>query len=115
MACLKVSKQNEDLKKRLEILLESLIEFVLHDKLILKENSVRLLKMRKKNIPNMEVKIKNIKDKFRENNDDALLDKLLKLEFGNFKRIHNRQPEDSEKEKIVNHIREDLCINFTPF
>ena len=63
----------------------------------------------------MEVKIKNIKDKFRENNDDALLDKLLKLEFGNFKRIHNRQPEDSEKEKIVNHIREDLCINFTPF
>lgn len=115
LACFKKSSQSKDFHDKFNLLLDDLVEFVLHDKLLLKENSVRLLKMKKKNNPDIQTKIHNIKEKIKENQDSALLGKLLRLEMGKFKKIHNRLPIGEEKAEIVSFIEKDLCVNFNPF
>jgi len=115
LACFKKSNQSKEFHDKFNVLLDEVVEFVLHDKLLLKENSVRLLKMKKKSNPDIQSKIHNIKEKIKEKNDSALLGKLLRLEIGKFKKIHNRLPINEEKAEIVSDIEKDLCVNFNPF
>lgn len=114
LACFKKSTQSKEFHDKFELLLEDVVEFVLHDKLLLKENSVRLLKTKKKNVPDIQTRISNIKERIKEKKDDALLGKLLSLELGSFKKTYKRNPEEHEKEKILSSIRESFGIDFSP-
>lgn len=114
LACFKKSTQTKEFHNKFEVLLENVVEFVLHDKLLLKENSVRLLKTKKKNVPDIQTRISNIKERIKEKTDKALLGKLLSLELGNFKKTYKRKPEEHEKEKILSGIRESFGIDFSP-
>lgn len=114
LTCFKKSTQSQKFHEKFNELLETLVEFVLHDKLLLKENSVRLLKTKKKTVTDIETRISNIKERIKEKTDDASLGKLLSLELGNFKKINKRNPEDAEKAQIVLKIRETFSSNFAP-
>lgn len=114
LACFKKSTQSKEFHDKFEKFLENVVEFVLHDKLLLKENSIRLLKTKRKNIPDIQTKIFNIKERIKETTDHALLGKLFSLELGKFKKTYNRKPENHEKEKIIAQIRESIGVNFLP-
>lgn len=114
LSCFKKSTQSKEFHDKFEVLLENVVEFVLHDKLLLKENSVRLLKTKKKNVPDIETRILNIKERIKEKTDDALLGKLLSLELGQFKKLYQRKPEEAEKASIISKIRADFDTSFAP-
>lgn len=114
LSCFKKSTQSKGFHDKFEVLLENVVEFVLHDKLLLKENSVRLLKTKKKNVPDIETRILNIKERIKEKTDNALLGKLLSLELGQFKKLYQRKPEEAEKASIVSKIRADFDTSFAP-
>lgn len=114
LSCFKKSTQSKEFHDKFELLLENVVEFVLHDKLLLKENSVRLLKTKKKIVPDIQTRILNIKERMKDKIDDALLGKLLSLELGRFKKTNQRKAEESEKAIIISKIREDFDSNFAP-
>lgn len=114
LACFKKSTQSKQFHERFEALLENVVEFVLHDKLLLKENSVRLLKIKKKHIPDIDAKIYNIKERIKDKNDTALLGKLFGMELGKFKKSYKRNPDNTEKEKIIAEIRNNFSMDFSP-
>lgn len=116
LACFKKSTQSPIFHERFEILLDNVVELVLHDKLLLKENSTRLLKTSRKRKPIADIheKILNIKEKIKDKNDTALLGKLFGMELGKFKKSYKRNPDNLEKEKIIAEIRESFSIDFSP-
>lgn len=116
LACLKKSTQSKQFHDRFENLLENVIELVLHDKLLLKENSIRLLKTtrKRKPVPDIYEKIQNITLRIKENNDVSLLGKLFGMELGKFKKTYQRNPDNIEKEKMIAEIRNSFNVDFSP-
>lgn len=111
LSCFKKSTQSKEFNDRFKLLLDNIVELVLHDKLLLKENSVRLLKIKQKTVTDIKIRIQNLKERMKGKIDDTLLGKLFSLELGNFNIVNKRKPKEDEKAQLIFKIREDICRN----